>query len=80
MISCPANQTFNTDPRQAYATVFWTEPHVADNLGQIPTITCDAESGSQFEIGETKVICKAVDSTGKHATCTFTVTVEGNSI
>ena len=49
-----------------------------DNSGQIPTMTCDAESGSQFEIGETKVTCQAVDPTGNQATCMFIVKIEGN--
>ena len=51
-----------------------------DNSVKIPTITCDAESGSHFGIGKTEVICQAMDSAGNHATCTFTVTVEGNGI
>ena len=78
MITCPVNQTVNTQPSQAYASVVWTDPQVTDNSGQIPTITCDAESGSQFGIGENKVICQAVDPTGNQATCTFTVKIEGN--
>ena len=53
---------------------------MTEKSGQTPTITCCAESGSQFGIGETEVICQIVDSTSNHATCTFTVTVEGNGI
>ena len=78
VIVCPANQTINTDPSQAYATVVYTDPQMNDNSGQIPTITCDVESGDYFGIGETEVICQAVDSFGNQVTCTFTVTVEGN--
>ena len=78
MIACPGNQTVNTKPSQAYASVVWTDPQMIDNSGQIPTITCDAESGSQFEIGETEVTCQAVDPTGNQATCIFTVKIEGN--
>ena len=80
MIVCPDNQTVNTEPSQAYSTVVWTDPQVIDNSGQIPTITCDADSGSQFGIGENKVICQAVDPTGNQATCTFTVKIEGKNI
>ena len=80
VVTCPTNSTVNTDPSKAYATVVYTDPQVNDNSGQIPTITCDVESGSHFGIGETEVICQAVDSTGNQATCTFTVTVEGNVI
>ena len=72
MIICPDNQS------QANAIVVWTDPEVADNSGQIHTITCDAESGNQFGIGETEVTCQAVDPTGNQATCMFTVKIEGN--
>ena len=77
MITCPVNQTINTEPSKAYASVSWTDPQVTDNSGQIPTITCDAESGSQFDIGETGVTCQAVDPTGNQETCTFTVKIKG---
>ena len=80
MIACPTNQTVNTDPSQAYATVVWTDPQVTDNSGQISTIICDIKSGSQFRIGETEVICQAVDSTGNQENCTFTVKVKGKVI
>ena len=79
VITCPANQTVNTELSQAHSSAVWADPQVTDNSGQIPTITCDAESGSQFEIGETEVICQAVDPAGNQATCTFTVEIKGNS-
>ena len=78
MIVCPVNQTVNTEPGQAYSTVVWTDPQVTDNSKQIPTITCDADSGSDFKIGENEVTCQAVDPTGNQATCSFTVKIEGN--
>ena len=78
LISCPTNRTVNTDPSQAYATVVYTDPQVNETSGQIPTITCDVESGSHFRIGKTNVTCQAVDIFGNQETCTFTVTVEGN--
>ena len=80
MIACPDNQTVNTKPSQAYATVVWTNPQVTDNSQQNSTITCDANSGDQFEIGETEVTCQAVDPTGNQAICAFTVMIEGKSI
>ena len=78
MITCPVNQTVNTQPSKANASVVYTDPQATDNSGQIPTITCDAESGSQFWIGETEVTCQAVDPTGNQATCTFTVKIKGS--
>ena len=56
----------------------WTDPQMTNNSRQMPTITCDADSGSQFKIGETEVTCQAVDHAGNQATCTFTVTIEGS--
>ena len=79
MITCPVNQTVNTQPSQAYATVVWIDPQATDNSGQNLTITCDADSGNDFKIGETEVTCDAVDPTGNQATCTFTVKIEGNA-
>ena len=80
VITCPVNQTINTELSQAHATVIWTDLQVTDNSGQIPTITCDHESGSQFAIGKNEVICQAVDPAGNKATCTFTVEIKGNCI
>ena len=79
LITCPTNQTGNTDPSLAHATVVWTDLLVSDNSEQISTTTCDVQSGSQFGIGETEVICQAVDSSGNMATCTFSVNIEGRS-
>ena len=77
VIACPGNQTFDTEPGQAYATVVYTDPQVTDNSGGTPTITCDVESGSQFEIGETNVTCQAEDPSGNLASCSFTVDIKG---
>ena len=77
MIACPVSRTVNTQPSQAYATVIWNDLQVTDNSGEIPTMTCDADSGSHFKIGESDVTCQAVDPTGNQATCSFTVKVEG---
>ena len=48
-----------------------------DNSKVPPIVTCSADSGSQFEIGETEVTCKAVDLAGNQANCSFTVNVRG---
>ena len=77
-VTCPASQTVHTIPSQAFATVFYTDPQVSDNSGENVCAWCDIESGSQFWIGETDVICKAMDLSGNQAICSFTVKVEGN--
>ena len=78
VVACPTSRAVYTDPGQAYATVVYNDLLVNDNSGHIPTITCDVEYGSHFGIGNTDVVCEVVDSLGNQATCTFTVTVEGN--
>ena len=77
VITCPINQTIKSEQNKAHATVVWTDPQVTDNSGQVPTITCDAESGSQFGIGETEVTCQVVDPAGDQAMCMFTVSIYG---
>ena len=77
MVICPADQTVHTDLGQAYATLFYTDPLVTDNADEPPVITCDVESGSQIGIGESEVICQAVDLTGNRGSCSFTVLVTG---
>ena len=77
VLACPGIQTANTEPTQANATVVWSDPQVIDNSGHLPTVTCNVESGSQFEIGETEVICQAVDVGGNRGACSFNVIVTG---
>ena len=77
VVVCPGNKTANTEPRLANATVVWTDPQVTDNSAQFCTITCNVESESQFEIGETEVICQAVDLSGNRGVCSFAVVVLG---
>ena len=76
---CPSNITMVTDLGEPTAAVNWIDPRATDNSGQSPTITCSAGSGSQFMIGETEVVCQAVDPSGNQATCLFTVKIEGNA-
>ena len=58
--------------------MIWTDPQATDNSKEMPKITCNAESGSQFQIGNTQVHCQAVDPTGNRATCTFDVQIKGD--
>ena len=57
--------------------VVWTALVANDNSKLIPTVTCSKQNDSQFEIGETEVICRAVDRVGNQATCSFVVDVAG---
>ena len=75
-ICCPS--TFSIDSTVT-AALTWNNPNTTDNSGQVPTVTCSLESGSQFEIGATHVTCEALDSSGNQATCAFTVQVKGDA-
>ena len=79
-VICPHNSSTVTDFGQPTAVVTWNDLQATDNSGQSPTVTCSTGSGSQFGIGETKVICQAVDPSENQAVCTFTVNIEGNNI
>ena len=70
---CPHNQTLNTQPGQPFAV--WQGPSVTDNSGDVPGVTCDPQSESNFTIGQTLVTCEAVDSSGNINTCRFQVRV-----
>ena len=80
MVVCPNNQSLEADIGKSTAVATWTDPQATDNSGQKSTIICSIESGSQFEIGLTEVVCKALDATGNQATCAFTVEIKGEKI
>ena len=58
-VVCPTNETIEADVTQSTAVVIWNALATTDNSKLIPTVTCNTENGSQFEIGETEVICQA---------------------
>ena len=60
--------------------VVWTNPISTDNSELAPTVTCNKENGSHFEIGKIEVIYHALDQAGNQATCTFIVYVKGKSL
>ena len=78
MINCPANQTIYTTPNLSTATAMWTDHSEAnDNSGITAAMTCRWQSGSQFQIGLTVVVCEARDASGNQANCTFVIEVIG---
>ena len=75
--ACPDNQTMDTQPGQAFAVATWQNISATDNSGNLPKITCDPQSGSNFTIGQTMATCAAADSSGNINTCSFLIAVEG---
>ena len=77
VVYCPSNQTLDTDPSQPTAVAVWTDPQTNDNSGKAPNVMCSHESGSQFQIGQTEVVCEARDASGNQANCTFIIEIIG---
>jgi hypothetical protein len=46
-----------------------------DNCDPNPNVNCVPSSGSVFPIGETQVLCQAIDSSGNESSCSFAVIV-----
>ncbi|XP_072016885.1 uncharacterized protein [Amphiura filiformis] len=72
---CPADVTTNRDPGEPTALVLYQDPVATDNSDDIPTVTCDPPSGSDFPIGENRVTCTAWDGYGNSDSCSFDVNV-----
>jgi len=75
-ITCPSNQTKNTDVNLCTAAVTYTTPTFSDNCaGSMVAIQSGLPSGSAFPKGQTTVVWKATDAAGLTKTCSFRVTV-----
>lgn len=87
-ISCPAQQTRNTDLNVCTAAVAYPDPTVSDNCtAPAPTVSYQLSgattgswqagtgSGSAFNKGITTVTLRATDGAGMTRTCTFRVVV-----
>ena len=77
--TCPINQTRETDVGQLTAVVEWEAPNATDNSKEAIIVSCSPTSGSNFNIGQAEVVCKAEDSSGNMATCRFYVDITGMS-
>ena len=75
-IFCPGNKILETTSGQPTAVAVY-HANVSDNSGQYLNVSCSIESGSEFDIGQTDVICAAYDPAGNQAICNFTVEVRG---
>ncbi|XP_072041427.1 hyalin-like [Amphiura filiformis] len=75
-VSCPANQTTNTDSGKPTTFIIWQIPIATDNSGVSLTVMCDPASGTDFVIGITNVTCTAVDEFRNVNNCSFYVDVK----
>ena len=74
---CPVNQTISVNTTESVVTPEWLKPTASDNSGVIPTVTCDHDVASQFNIGRSIIQCTAYDASGNQAVCRFTIDVTG---
>jgi subtilisin-like proprotein convertase family protein len=78
-ITCPADVTATAPPGDPSAIVNFPPPGSSDNCPGVGA-ACAPPSGSAFPIGDTSVSCTATDGAGNTATCSFLVSVFGQSI
>ncbi|XP_033097160.1 mucin-12-like [Anneissia japonica] len=74
----PESQTQDTSEGSSTAVVTWDDAEATDNSGTDPTVTVDIPSGSTFQIGNTTVTYRAVDSEGNEIQFSFVITVTDN--
>ena len=78
-VICREDLSVQTDEGKPTATVIWNDTFVSDNSGNV-SVTCNPQSGSEFTIGHTTIICKAVDGSKNEAACSFHVNVTGKCL
>ena len=82
VMTCPNNETVNTDADACSAIVDYDDPTFDDNCDGMDlagTLVNGLASGSAFPVGTTTVTWEYVDNAGNGpAICTFTVTVNDN--
>ena len=76
-ITCPENQSIKADEDMPSGLFTWQTPKTSDNSGNVPEVSCNPQSGTNFTIGETVVTCEAVDGSKNTAECSFQVNVTG---
>ena len=74
---CPKNLSTSTGEGNSTALVLWKHPNATDNSGHVKEVTCSPQAGNLFPIGQTNVMCEAVDDAMNNATCHFYVDVIG---
>ncbi len=79
-ITCPANQTVNTEPGTCAAHVVTGTATATDNCDSTPTITGTRSDGrpltDTYPKGTTTITWRATDDAGNYSECAQTITVE----
>jgi hypothetical protein len=79
--NCPANITLNTGEANPTCgrSATWSAPVASDNCSGV-TLTGTHSSGDVFPVGITTETFTAEDASGNTSTCTFTVTINDNTV
>ncbi|XP_072023443.1 sushi, von Willebrand factor type A, EGF and pentraxin domain-containing protein 1-like, partial [Amphiura filiformis] len=77
-LTCPLPKVVKTDQGKATAMVWWLGPVPTDTTDYVYKAICYPPSGTNFTIGISQVVCKAVDRRGITKTCNFDIKVEDN--
>lgn len=80
-INCPVDIEVASDSQECTAIVNYDQPTASDNCDDDITITLidGPVSGSEFPVGVTTIVFEAEDESGNTTTCSFTITVTGES-
>ena len=74
ILGAPISFNITTEPGVCSSIALWNEPIATDNCG-VASLTSDALSGSQFQLGTSTVTYTATDNFGNMTASTFSVTV-----
>lgn len=79
-ITCPTTVTAITlQPRDTSAVVRYTSPTASDNCPGVVAF-CTPDSGATLPLGETQLVCTAIDLHDNMSTCTSVITVFDASV
>ena len=72
-LACPTNLVLTAPPGQCEAAL----PVITatDNVDPSPVVTCAPPAGTLLPVGRTNVLCLALDASGNHRACSFSVSV-----
>lgn len=74
--TCPADILREVGLSQTRIQVFFTAPTAIDNSGQVPTITSQSHSTTDFfDLGNTQVTWTFADANGNQDSCSFNVII-----
>ncbi|XP_072042250.1 hyalin-like isoform X2 [Amphiura filiformis] len=77
---CPYNITSIVQGTETSAKIYWKTPEAIDLSGDVLAMVASHNPGDGFSVGTTEVVYKFADSAQNSATCSFTVTIETDTI